>query len=165
MMVVSLFRIVLGFALAALVAAIVQIAFALTPSALLTDRADELAALGILLLRTTTQLARFAVAFAVVVAIIGEWQGVRSLVFYAMSGIAISVVGFIAQYSSESAGQPTIVNNYALAAYLTSGLMGGIVYWLCAGRYAGNPHEIAAIVEAGRRRRTDQPVDADQRSV
>ena len=142
MMIVSMFRVTLGFVLACLIAAIVQIGFALTPAALLTDRADELVALGILLLRTATQLARFAVSFALVAAVIGEWQGVRSWIFYALSGIAISAAGFIAQYSSESAGQPTIVNNYALAAYLSSGLAGGLAYWLCAGRYAGNPYEI-----------------------
>jgi hypothetical protein len=137
MFIVSLFRVVFGFVLACLVASAVQIGFALTPAALMTDRADELAALAILLMRTATHLAVFAAPFALVVAAIGEWQGVRSWVFYALSGIAIAVAGFIAQYSSESAGQPTIVNNYALAAYLGSGLAGGMAYWICAGRGAG----------------------------
>lgn len=154
MMIVSLFRVVLGFLFACIVSAIVQIGFALTPAALFTERADELTALAILLLRTATQLARFALSFALVAAIIGEWQAIRSSVFYALSGIAISAAGFIAQYSSEGAGQPTIVNNYALTAYLTSGLVGGLAYWMFAGRYAGKPHP-APLVESHRR-----PADA-----
>jgi hypothetical protein len=160
MMIVSLFRVVLGFVFACIVSAIVQIGFALTPAALFTERADELTALAILLLRTATQLARFALSFALVVAIIGEWQAIRSSVFYALSGIAISAAGFIAQYSSESAGQATIVNNYALAAYLSSGLVGGLAYWMFAGRYAGNPHPTIALVESRR-----SPADADPSGI
>jgi hypothetical protein len=160
MMIVSLFRVALGFVFACIVAAIVQIGFALSPAALFTDRLDELTTLAILLLRTATQLARFAVSFGLVVAIISEWQAVRSSVFYALSGIAISAAGFIAQYSSESAGQATIVNNYALAAYLSSGLVGGLAYWMFAGRYAGNPYPTVPLVESHRR-----PADADPSSV
>jgi hypothetical protein len=133
-----------------------------------TDRADELTALAILLLRTATQLARFAFPFALVVAVIGEWQGVRSSIFYALSGISISVAGFIAQYSSESAGQATIVNNYALGAYLSSGLAGGIVYWMCAGRRAGSPHELNSVVElrgGPLAVAPDKRLDADQSNI
>ncbi|HXF53388.1 MAG TPA: hypothetical protein VNK52_04620 [Hyphomicrobiaceae bacterium] len=138
MIVVSLFRVVLGFVLACVVAAVVQIGFALTPAALFTDRADELAALAILLLRTATQLARFALSFALVVAIVGEWQSLRSSKFYGLSGVAISAAGFFAQSANEGPGQPTILNTYALTAYLSSGLAGGIAYWMLAGRFAGN---------------------------
>jgi len=156
MIVVSLFRVALGFMFACIVAAVVQIGFALTPAALLTDRADELAALAILLLRTATQLARFALSFALVVAIVGEWQSIRSSIFYGLSGIAISAAGFLAQSANESAGQPTILNTYALTAYLSSGLAGGLAYWMLAGRYAGGRPD--------RRRFRDSPI-ADQSTL
>jgi hypothetical protein len=37
----------------------------------------------------------------------------------------------------EVEGQPTIVNDYALRAFLTVGFFGGLAYWLAAGRRAG----------------------------
>jgi hypothetical protein len=52
-------------------------------------------------------------------------------------GLAIAVGGFVAEYLSEVSGQPTIVNDYAIRAYLTIGFVGGLAYWLFAGRLAG----------------------------
>ena len=61
-------------------------------------------------------------------------MGIRALPYYLIAGTVIAMLGFTAQYSSEVPGQPTIFNNYALAAYLTSGFLGGLAYWLTAGR-------------------------------
>ena len=56
--------------------------------------------------------------------------------------LMVAVVGFLAQYVSELQGQPTIVNNYAMAAFLCGGFVAGMVYWLVVGRTAGRsrPH-------------------------
>ena len=44
----------------------------------------------------------------------------------------------IALYSGETSGPNSIVNQYATIAYLAAGLVGGWVYWLLSGRYAGD---------------------------
>jgi hypothetical protein len=71
-------------------------------------------------------------------------------------GLLIAVGGFFAVSFFEVEGQPTIVNNYALWAFLTVGVFGGLAYWLVAGRRAGGrrgdrpePAEPAARVQSG----------------
>jgi hypothetical protein len=89
-------------------------------------------------LLVATHIFLFAAAFALIVAGLGEWMGLGSLAYYLMSGAGIGFLGFVAQYSSEVAQQPTIFNNLAVSAYLTSGFFAGLVYWLVAGRFARN---------------------------
>ena len=88
-----------------------------------------------LLLLTATHFAVFSSPFALVVAALGEWQSIRSWLYYAVAGIGIAIAGFLAQYSSESGG-PTILNDYAMA-FFTPGVIAGLVYWILAGRHAG----------------------------
>ena len=92
-----------------------------------------------------THSAVFSAPFALVAAAIGEWQSIRSWVYYALAGIAISIAGFIALYSGETSGPNSIVNQYATIAYLCSGLVGGWVYWLVSGRMAGDEVEINTV--------------------
>lgn len=139
-MIMSIFRVLFGFILACLAAGVVQLGFAL-PNDVLTDDFDKLSAAGELAALTATHSGVFAAPFALVAAAIGEWQSIRNWVYYTLSGIAIAVAGFIALYSGESTGQATIVNSYALAAYLCAGVAGGLVYWLIAGRLSGEPLE------------------------
>ena len=70
---------------------------------------------------------------------IGEWRGIGSWTYYVLVGIAIAVIGFLAQHASEAAGQASILNNYALSAFLATGFVAGLVYWLFAGRRAAGP--------------------------
>ena len=143
-MIISVFRVLVGFVLACLVGALVQLAFA-TPNDVLTDDADRLSWTGEHMLLIATHSAVFSAPFALVAAAIGEWQSIRSWVYYALSGIAIAIAGFIALYSGETTtGANTIVNNYALATYLCAGLVGGLAYWLVSGNYAGDPAEYEA---------------------
>lgn len=139
-MIVSVLRVLIGFALACIAGALVQLAFA-TPNDVLTDDVDKLSWSVEQVLLAATHSAVFSAPFALVAAAIGEWQSIRSWVYYALSGIAIAVAGFIALYSGETGGPNSIVNNYALAAYLCAGLAGGVVYWLVSGRSAGDPLE------------------------
>jgi hypothetical protein len=70
--------------------------------------------------------------------VIGEWQNIRSIAYYTFAGLAISMAGFIAQFSSEVTGYPTIMNWYAFLTFALSGLVAGFVYWLAAGQKAGD---------------------------
>ena len=136
-MIGTLLRLLFGFIVACLVGGAVKVAFALTPLQIVTDDPERLAQMGLLTLFAATHIAVFSAPFALVVAALGEWRGIRSWAYYALAGLGIAIAGFAVQYSSEAPGQSTIVNNYALTAFLTAGLLGGIGYWLFAGRGAG----------------------------
>jgi hypothetical protein len=69
--------------------------------------------------------------------VIGEWRRFRGLGYYALVGIGIAGLGFFLQYRSEAAGDLSILNTYALSAFALTGLIGGGLYWLAAGRHAG----------------------------
>lgn len=134
----SMLRIGIGFAAACLVAGLTQVLFVLTPSQLIADYSrDTLAIVGLLTLAAATHSAIFASIFALVAVALGEWQCIRDFSFYALTGVAIALAGLLAQYASENAAQPTILNTYALAAYVTTGCVAGLAYWIMAGRFAG----------------------------
>jgi hypothetical protein len=134
----TLARVITGFVLACLTAGLVQVLFVITPAQLLgapsevfPQRAGEV---GVLALLASTHSAIFASAFALIAVVIGEYMRIRLLPYYLLAGTMIAVLGFVAQYASEVAGQPTIFNTYAMMAFLTSGFCAGLVYWLVAGR-------------------------------
>lgn len=137
-MIMSVVRVLVGFALACIAGALIQLGFA-TPNDVLTDDPDRLSWSFEQVLLAATHSAVFSAPFALVAAAIGEWQSIRSWVYYALAGIAIAIAGFIALYSGETTGPNSIVNQYATIAYLCSGLVGGWVYWLVSGRNAGEP--------------------------
>lgn len=137
----SFFRILLGYVLAMVAAGVVQVLFAFPPTSLagLGGDAlfDRLSVLGVYSLAAATHSALFALVFALVAIALAEWQGVRNALYYMMTGVAIALAGFLAQYASENAAQPTIVNTYAMLAYCVTGLVAGMVYWAFAGTHAG----------------------------
>lgn len=137
-MIVSVLRVLVGFALACLVAALVQLGFA-SPSDILTTDSTRLAWTGEQVLLIATHSGVFSAPFALVAAAIGEWQGIRNWVYYVLAAVAIAIAGFIAVYAGESPGPSSIVNAYALRAYLCAGLAAGLTYYVTAGRSAGEP--------------------------
>lgn len=143
-------RVFIGFLLACLTAGLVTVLFVTTPADLMGVSADAFPekALQTLVwgLLTATHSALFAAAFAFIATGIAEWMSIRSLPYYLLIGIGIALLGFIAQYSSEVSGQPTVLNNYALKAFATAGFFAGLVYWLAAGRFAGAARGSAAKV-------------------
>jgi hypothetical protein len=147
----SLARVIFGFALASFAAGLVMVLFVNTPAEVLAQPASRLPETASetfdLALLTATHAAIFAVAFVLIVAGLGEWFSIRALSFYLIAGLAIALLGFSAQYSSEVAGQPTVLNNYALKAFITSGFFAGFVYWLASGQFAGKPPEDESIAE------------------
>jgi hypothetical protein len=135
------FGILIGYLLAGIAFSVVIVGFVFTPAemaALPSDvAANRLAMAGNHVLQSATQVVIMASPLALIAALIAEWRGIREWLYYAAVGILIAIVGFLAQYVSELQGQPTIVNNYALAAFLCGGLAAGMVYWLIVGRSAG----------------------------
>jgi hypothetical protein len=140
-MIGGFFRVVFGFIVACLVAGAATVAFVITPADIVTLpaelRPDRLSSAGTLSLLAATHSAIFAAPFALVALIIAEWRCIRSWVYYATVGILIAFAGFGAEYLNEVGGQPSIVNSYAMRAYLAVGFLGGIAYWLAAGRRTG----------------------------
>ena len=108
-MILSVLRVLVGFGLACIAGALMQLGFA-TPNDVLTDDPDKLSWSFEQVLLAATHSAVFSAPFALVAAAIGEWQSIRSWVYYALAGIAISIAGFIALYSGETSGPNSIVD-------------------------------------------------------
>ncbi len=157
-----LLRVLFGFAVACLAAGLTKAFFATTPSELSSlppdvaaDRMSRVMESGIF---AAIQSLIFSAPFALVAAAIGEWRRLRNWTYYALVGMAIALIGFLAHYSGEVQGQATIVNNYALSAFLTSGFAGGLLYWLFSGRVAGSPDAIHSSQPASDRPRSGSQV-------
>jgi hypothetical protein len=147
----TLARIAFGLALASMAAGLVTVLFVdidvlMDPTSRLPKTLAETFDLALL---AATHIAIFASLFVLFVAAIGEWFSIRSLAFYLLAGVVIALLGFSAQYASEVAGQATILNNYAIKAFLTVGFVGGFVYWLAAGQFAGRSPERTAMLDEG----------------
>ena len=140
-MIAAVVRIVFGFALACLAAALTQVLFVITPMDLYSLEGDarwqRMGFAGIITLSAATQSGIFALPFAAAAIVFGVVQGVRGWAFYVFVGLTIALLGFSALYASEGSGQPTIANSYAVAAFAFSGIIAGYVYWLVAGHSAG----------------------------
>lgn len=139
-MIGSLFRVLFAFLVACLAAGLMQVMFVAPPTELANvDRSMLLEKSGGLLwltLLVATQSAFFAAPFALVAIAIAEWQGVRNWIFYALTGIAIAFAGFLVLHMGEGPGR-TVLHDYALRAFLTTGLAAGFAYWMAGGRSAG----------------------------
>jgi hypothetical protein len=140
-MIGGLFRVLFGFTVACLVAGAATAAFVITPADIATLpaelRPDRLSSAGTLSLLAATHSAIFAFPFAFIAIALAEWRCIRSWVYYAIVGILIALGGFGAEYLNEVGGQPSIVNAYAMRAFLAVGFLGGVAYWLAAGRRGG----------------------------
>ncbi|MFM1814186.1 MAG: hypothetical protein RLZ98_881 [Pseudomonadota bacterium] len=155
-MILGLFRVLLGFVLACLAAAMVKVGFVVTPPELMAGSEQDWTSAAQLTVFVAIQNFVFAAPFALLAVIVGEWQAIRSWSFYVLTGLAIAAAGFATLYSGENPGQPTIINQYALLAYFAAGLVGGFVYWLFAGKYAGRTSNRDFVDEPGRRRRSGE---------
>jgi MFS family permease len=139
-----MFRVLIGFLIACIAAALTTLLFVITPGELigwlsLDDGGERFQRFGLLWLAASTQSVIFSALFALAAVILAEWLGKRDWIFYANTGIIIAVLGFLAQWMSEPTGQNwSVVNSsYPLVAFLATGFVGGVVYWMWAGRHAG----------------------------
>jgi hypothetical protein len=144
-----LMRILFGFVAAMLAAAVSEVLFALPLSELFSmdkaARIDRLIEMGGLVLSAATHSAIFSAGFAPFAILIAEWQRLCHWTYYVFVGVLIALGGFLAQYASENALNPTILNNYALIAFITTGAVGGLVYWVFSGHNAGRRRPPARI--------------------
>ena len=99
-----------------------------------SERLLELGNAGLMTLLTATHIAIFSAVFALVAILIASYNRIHDWIYYAIAGNAIALLGFIAQYYSETPGDLTIVNTYAFMAYALAGFAAGLVYWYIAGR-------------------------------
>ena len=143
-------RVLFGFAIACLVAGAATVAFIVSPADIANLPADaqseRLGNAGVLALLTATHSAIFAFPFALLAVGFAELSRVRSWLYYALVGAVISLGGLAAVYLNEVEGQPSILNDYALVAFATVGVLAGLAYWLVAGRCAGGRRRPPAAV-------------------
>lgn len=137
-MIGRLFRILSGFILACYAAGLTKVLFAFPLSEVdtLPPDLDRFA----LAVPIATHAAIFSAPFALIAIWLGEWRAWRDWAYYAAAGMAIALVGFFAQYASETdnLGWSILNSNYPLMAFLTTGFAAGLVYWLSSGRLAGH---------------------------
>jgi drug/metabolite transporter (DMT)-like permease len=138
-MIGRILRMIFGFALACLAAGLTLVLFIFTPPELIGPQSERLSEAGLLTLAAATQIAMFAALLALIGAGFGEWQRIGSWMYYVLVAIVIAAIGFLAQYWGEAQAQASIVNNYAVSAFLLTGFVAGLVYWLFAGRFARGP--------------------------
>lgn len=87
----------------------------------------------------------FAFSPAAVAILVGELSGQRNWLFYALAGGAVGLAVFVLFWQVPAIGldsgtgaEGTITTPRILSSLVGSGIVGGIAYWLCAGRSAGN---------------------------
>lgn len=161
----TLARVVFGFVLASIAAGLVTMLFVNTPTEVLAQPVTRLSRTAgetfELALLTATHAAIFAFVFTLIAASLGELFSIRGMPFYLLGGVVIALLGFAAQYVSEVPGEPTVLNNYALKAFLTTGFFAGFVYWLASGQFAGRtPADPARPPESGPRSQGASPRSA-----
>lgn len=130
-------RVILGFVLACLAAGLTMVLFVYTPLEMSDLNSERMTEVGLLALAAATHSAVFAAPFALIGAVFGEWQRIAGWLYYVLVAIVIAAIGFTAQFWTETLGEASIVNSYAVAAFVFTGFVGGLVYWLFAGRFAG----------------------------
>ena len=141
-MIAAMVRILFGFVLACLAGALTQVLFVITPADIYglegAPRWQRIAFASAITLSAATQSAVFSLPFVAVVVLFGVVRRVQGWAYYVFASLAVALLGFAALYVSESGGQPTIANGYAVAAFAFSGIIAGYVYWLVAGHQAGS---------------------------
>jgi hypothetical protein len=141
-------RILIAFVLACLAAAAALVAFAYAPIDWRSVQAEltgeRLSNAAVFALSATPWIVLSAAAPALAGVAYAEAHKIAGVMFYATVGFGIAAAGFFLQHTGEMPGGPGIFHAYALIAFLTAGVLGGIVYWAIAGRYAAKPGAAAA---------------------
>jgi hypothetical protein len=141
-------RILIAFVAACLAAAVALVAFAYAPLDWGSVQADftgeRLSNAAVFAWNATPWIVLSAAAPALAGVAYAEAHKIAGVVFYVTVGFGIAAAGFFLQHTSEGQGGPGIFQAYALIAFLSAGVVGGIVYWSIAGRFAAKPAAAAA---------------------
>ena len=132
-------RVIFGLILAYVAAGLTLVLFVYTPRELAGDLStDRLSEAAVLALAVATHGARYTAWLALVCTGLGEVSGIRSWLYYVFGGLVVAGTGFLAFFWPEAASTTAAqVNTYVIAAFCITGLVGGNVYWLFSGRFAG----------------------------
>ncbi len=161
----TIFRVVLGYLIACFAAGLTTVLFAWTPADLSNmngDLANDKLALA---MPVATQIALFSAPFALAAIAYGEWRRWRDWAFYSATGMAIALLGYLAQYQSEGPSPAWSIasSNYPLIAFLTSGFIGGLAYWIFSGRLAAmRPAHSAPVTNRTTVTNGKQPTNTNQ---
>jgi hypothetical protein len=135
-------RVICGFVLACLAAGLTLVLFVYTPFDIADLHSERAVEIGLMTLAAATHGAVFSAPFALIGAVFGEWQRIGSFFYYVLVAVVIAGLGFLAQFWPEASSQAAIVNGYAVTAFLLTGLVSGLVYWLFSGRFARGSYPI-----------------------
>ena len=156
-MIGRMLRVLIGLGFACLASGLTITAFIYSPLELIHGGGEKAAEAGLLAL-TAAGLSARAAPFALIALAVLEWRRLGSWFIYALAGIAIGGLGFLAQCAEEAGGRTCLaVTYYALEAFLTAGLVAGSIYWLFAGRFAPTRRQAARRPELGRRAESERP--------
>jgi hypothetical protein len=137
-MLARILRILIGFGLACVAAAMTVVLFVYAPGDVASLReelsVDRLSEALYFALLSTPHVAMSAALPALLAAAFAEQRKLASWWFYAFAGIATAGAGLLVQHLTVP--RVNVLQTYALAAFLTAGLIGGLVYWALSGRHA-----------------------------
>ncbi len=131
----SALRVLVGFAVASLVAGATQVLFVVDPAGIFASR-ESAAAAGLLTAMAATQAATFALPFAVIAVGVSELFALRGWLTFTIWGVLIALSAYATVVAGEG-GDVSLRTSYALWAFVASGAAAGFTYWLLAGRAAG----------------------------
>ncbi len=87
----------------------------------------------------TSFLGAVAVAPALLLVVLGEVLRIRSFIYYAVAGALVGLASYFGSNISARLENTTDIPpvEHALPLAAVAGIIGGVVYWLVAGRTAG----------------------------
>jgi hypothetical protein len=134
-----LFRVLFGYIIACLVAGLAIVLFAWTPSDLAAMEGDAANEQLTRVLPVAIHIFLFSSVPALIAFMFGERHHRRDWFYYALVGVVIALIGFGAQHISEEVNQTWHIadNTYPLFAFITTGFLGGLAYWIFSGRHSG----------------------------
>ncbi len=142
-------RVLVGFGVGCLIGAYTALLFAITPAELTAlpwdaavDRIGWIADAG---WKLAFLVALFSLPIGSLAIVIGERRSIRRGTYYAVTGLTIGLVGYVAQASGVLLATPMVAVAYSVVAYATTGAIAGSVYWMIAGRKAGSASAGASI--------------------
>jgi hypothetical protein len=148
-LILQFFLALFGFWLASLAAAAVLVLGAAAPE---LPPPDSLGILTIFILIVSAFVVAFSFVPSLVVVLLAETFGLRSILFHAAAGALVALfcgytLGFIEPMPRFDWDIPLSTNLELMAA---AGIAGGFVYWLVAGRTSGTWRDIAISGAAAR---------------
>lgn len=159
-------RMLAGYLLASIGAAMVLGMFAFAPPSFdqFMDRIGEVAENAwSVIWYLAGAIAFFGAVPAIIALLYAEHHKIRTWLYYELVGAAVAVLAYWLAHGTELTPARGEGNLYSTIAFLVSGAVLGLLYWLFAGRYAGQDH--ALVPPAGGIRPGPTPAPKAQTAV